>query len=61
MNYKVQVIDISCCNEDINPKDIENAANAMASQGYELVQVYSDSTQACCGSKKSVVMVFRTK
>ena len=61
MNYKIHVIDIACCNTEINPKDVETAANAMAAQGYDLVQVYVDSTQSCCGSKKSLIMVFRSR
>ena len=32
----------------------------MEQQGYALVHAYVDSTQACCGNKKSVIMIFRS-
>jgi hypothetical protein len=61
MPYRVQVIDIGCCSSAIEPKHVENAANQMASQGFELAHAYIDSTQACCGNKKSLILVFRAR
>ena len=61
MGYKIQVIDLGCCESAINPEKAEAAANQMQSQGYELVQVYVDTTMSCCGNKKSLIMIFRAE
>ena len=59
MPYKVHVVDIGCCQSEIDPKEVEAIANKMESEGLQLVQTYIDSTVACCGNKKSVIMIFR--
>lgn len=59
MAYKVQVIDMGCCESAVDPKKVESAANQMQPQGYDLVQVYVDATMSCCGNKKSLIMIFR--
>ena len=59
MAYKIQVIDMSCCESAINPEKVEGVANRMQPQGYDLVQVYVDTTMSCCGNKKSLIMIFR--
>lgn len=58
MAYKVKVVDIGCCESDINPQAIENISNEMDKHGYYLLQVYIDTTSSCCGSKKSLIMIF---
>lgn len=60
MAYKTHVIDIGCCSSAVDPKDIETVSNEMELQGYALQHVYVDSTQACCGNKKSVVLIFHS-
>ena len=61
MPYQVQVVDIGCCQSELDPKQVEATANKMEPHGYELVQAYIDSTAACCGSRKSLVMIFRRR
>ena len=61
MAYHVQVVDMGCGATAIDPKNVELAANNMSNQGYELVQAYVDSTQSCCGSKKSLILIFRSR
>lgn len=60
MAYKTHVIDIGCGATAIKPKDIEAVANQMEQQGYTLKHVYVDSTQACCGNKKSAILIFHS-
>ena len=58
----------SSCGATYDIDDCEEAANKMARNGFELVQVYQSSTwgcsidQGCCMGKKSVlVMVFKSR
>ncbi len=39
----------------------ERAANDMASNGYDLVQVYQSTTPGCFGANSALVMVFRQR
>jgi hypothetical protein len=57
--YQVQVLDIGCGETALNPSKIEEVTNNMANNGYELKQVYVDSTQGCGNNKKSLIMIFR--
>jgi hypothetical protein len=59
MPYKVQVVDVTCCNSAIDPKDVEQIANTMEPQGYALAHAYIDATMSFCGNKKSLIMIFR--
>jgi hypothetical protein len=59
--YKTHIIDMGCGATAINPKDIETVSNQMEKQGYKLQQVYVDSTQACCGNKKSAILIFHSE
>ena len=60
MAYKTHIIDIGCCATAIDPREVETVANKMEQQGFQLAHVYIDSTQACCGNKKSVIMIVRS-
>lgn len=60
MPYKVHIVDVGCCQSEIDPKNVEATANRMEPEGYELVQAYTDSTMGCCGPKKSLIMIFRS-
>ncbi|MGA9117459.1 MAG: hypothetical protein WB626_11840 [Bacteroidota bacterium] len=58
VSYKVETIDIGCCEKDINPKRIEHLANRMAEHGFRLQQVYVDTRADCCYRGKTAVLVF---
>jgi hypothetical protein len=59
MAYVVKVIQVGCCESDLDPKKVEQIANEMDKQGYSLHKLYVDSTTMCCSSKKSVVLIFK--
>lgn len=61
MSYVVKVIRMGCCETDLDPKQVELLTNEIDKQGYSLDKLYIDSTTTCCSSKKSVILIFKTK
>ncbi|MFO0697522.1 MAG: hypothetical protein U0230_28345 [Polyangiales bacterium] len=57
--YKVILVPASCGQSMLDVGAIEQNANAMFGQGYELIHVYQTITPGCFGAKTAAVMVFR--
>lgn len=59
--YKVILVPAACGTNALDVKLVENNANTMASQGYELVQAYQSSTAGCTGPKSAAVLIFKQR
>jgi hypothetical protein len=57
--YKVILVPASCGQSTLDVGLIEKNANTMASQGFQLVQVYQTTSAGCTGPKTSAVMIFK--
>lgn len=60
MNYKVVVVTTkdSCCSETFMNDEVERTCNAMASQGYVLVNLWESNVKTCGASKHAICLVF---
>lgn len=58
---KVILIPAACGQTALDVGLLEQNANTMYEQGYELVQVYQTSSRGCGGPKSAAVMIFRRR
>ena len=59
--YKFIIIEAGCCSSGYSLSKCEENANKMASNGFDLVQVYQTSTPGCGSTNSSLVMVFKKR
>jgi hypothetical protein len=59
--YKVVLLPAGCGQNALDTRAIEQNANTMSSQGFDLHHIYQTSTASCVGSKSAVVMIFRQR
>lgn len=59
--YKFVTIQAGCCSSGYNLKKCEENANKMATQGYDLIQVYQTTMAGCGGANSSLVIVFKKR
>lgn len=58
--YKVVTVEGSCGNP-YNIGAVENHANGMQQNGFELIQVYETHVRTCLSAKRVLIMVFRSR
>lgn len=60
--YKVILVPAGCCQSTLDVGVMEQHANKMHQQGYDLAHVYQSATASCMfGSKTAAVMVFKQR
>lgn len=60
MQYRVVVVTTkdSCCSSTFMNQEIESSCNAMAAQGFVLVNMYECHVQKCCERKHAMALIF---
>jgi hypothetical protein len=58
--YKVLTVEGNCGNP-YNIGAVENHANGMQQNGFELVQVYETRVRTCTSAKSVLIMIFRSR